>query len=70
MTPANEQERAQVKQLVEEVQVATDHPAKVAFIDQGYTSDDPKNNAEEAGIELLVVKLLETKKGFVLLPRR
>jgi len=32
--------------------------------------DDPKNDAKEAGIELIVVKLPEAKKGFVLLPRR
>ncbi len=70
VTPANEQERAQVKKLAEEVQVATDNSVEVAFIDQGYTGDDPKNDAEAAGIELVVVKLPEAKKGFVLLPRR
>jgi len=70
VTPANEQERAQVKKLAEEVQVATDNSVEVAFVDQGYTGDDPKNDAQEAGIELIVVKLSEAKKGFVLLPRR
>lgn len=70
VTPANEQERAQVKKLAAEVQVATDHSVEVAFVDQGYTGDDPKNDAQEAGIELIVVKLPEAKKGFVLLPRR
>lgn len=43
---------------------------EVAFVDQGYTGDDPKNDAKGAGIELIVVKLPEAKKGFVLLPRR
>ena len=70
VTPANEQERAQVKKLAEEVQVATDNSIEVAFVDQGYTGDNPKNDAQEAGIELIVVKLPEAKKGFVLLPRR
>jgi len=70
VTPANEQERAQVKKLAEDVQIATDHSVEVAFVDQGYTGDDPKNDAQEAGMELIVVKLPEAKKGFVLLPKR
>ena len=48
----------------------TQHTVEVAFVDQGYTGDDLKNNAKEAGIELIVVKLPEAKKGFMLLPRR
>ena len=70
VTPANEQERAQVKELSEAVQEATQQSVKVAFVDQGYTGDNPKNDAKEAGIELIVVKLSKAKKGFVLLPRR
>ena len=70
VTPANEQERAQVTELAEAVQEVTHNSVEVAFVDQGYTGDDPKNDAQEAGIELIVVKLEEAKKGFVLLPRR
>src|SRR5512145_627405 len=70
VTPANEQERAQVKELAEAVQEATQQSVEVAFVDQGYTGDNPKNDAKEAGIELIVVKLPDAKKGFVLLPRR
>lgn len=70
VTPANEQERAQVKALAEAVQDVTQQSVKVAFVDQGYTGDDPKNAAKEAGMELVVVKLPEAKKGFILLPRR
>jgi len=70
VTPANEQERVQVKELAEAVQEVTHDSVEVAFVDQGYTGDDPKNNAKEAGIELIVVKLPEGRKGFVLLPRR
>jgi transposase len=70
VTPANEQERAQVKKLSEEVQEATGHSVEVAFVDQGYTGDKPEEAARTAGIELIVVKLAEAKKGFVLLPRR
>ena len=39
-------------------------------MDQGYTGEEPKQAAKEAGIDLMVVKLPEAKKGFVLLPRR
>jgi transposase len=70
VTPANEQERAQVQKLAEEVQVVTQNSVEVAFVDQGYTGDVPEQGAKQAGIDLIVVKLAEAKKGFVLLPRR
>lgn len=70
VTPANEQERAQVKELAVKVQEVTNQSVKVAFVDQGYTGNQPEQDAKESGIELIVVKLAETKKGFVLLPKR
>lgn len=70
VTPATEQERAQVKELAEAVQVATQDSVEIAYVDQGYTGDEPKQDAKAAGIELIVVKLPDAKKGFVLLPRR
>ena len=70
VTPANEQERAQVKELAEAVQEVTHNSVEVAFVDQGYTGEDPQADAKAAGIELAVVKLSEAKRGFVLLPRR
>ena len=73
VTPANEQERAQVEALAEAVQEATGESVEVAFVDQGYTGDDAAQAAEEHGIRLEVVKLPERegeKKGFILLPRR
>ena len=70
VTPANEQERAQVKQLAQDVQEVTQNSVEVAFVDEGYTGDNAKADAQEAGIELILVKLPEAKKGFVLLPRR
>lgn len=70
VTPANEQERDQVKQLAEAVQEATGESVEIAFVDQGYTGEAPQKAAQEHGIELQVVKLPEAKKGFVLLPRR
>ena len=70
ITPANEQERAQVGQLCQQVQEATAQNVKVAFADQGYTGSDAAAQAQAHSIELVVVQLAEAKKGFVLLPRR
>jgi transposase len=70
VTAANEQERAQVADLVKEVQHATGENVEVAFVDQGYTGEEPAEQAAKRGIRLIVVKLEEAKKGFVLLPRR
>jgi transposase len=70
VTPANEQERAQVADLVEEVQKATNERVETAFVDQGYTGQEPAEQAAAQGIRLIVVKLEEAKRGFVLLPRR
>jgi transposase len=70
VTPANEQERAQVAQLAKDVQEATGQNVEVAWVDQGYTGDEAREAAEAEGIRLEVVKLEEAKRGFVLLPRR
>lgn len=70
VTPANEQERSQVGELCEAVQIATGQSVEVAWADQGYTGELAREAAEEAGIELRVVKLAEARKGFVLLPKR
>lgn len=75
VTAANEQERAQVFALAEEVQEATGQGVTVAFADQGHTGAQPVADAANHGIELVVVKPAEAKadgakKGFVLLPKR
>jgi transposase len=70
VTPANEQERAQVAELAAKVQEVTGGTVEVAFVDQGYTGDDAAGQAEAHGIRLEVVKHAGAKKGFVLLPRR
>ncbi|WP_257806840.1 IS5 family transposase [Burkholderia glumae] len=70
ITPADEQERAQVQELAQQVQQATGKTVKLAFADQGYTGKDAAAAASAEGIELQVIKLPEAKKGFVLLPRR
>ena len=70
VTPANEQDRAQVATLAAQVQEVTSNNVEVAFVDQGYTGDQPAQAAAEQGIQLEVVKLPDAKHGFVLLPRR
>ena len=70
VTPANEQDRAQVAQLAQQVQDATGQSVELVYVDQGYTGDQPEQAAAHHGMRLEVVKLPEAKKGFVLLPRR
>lgn len=70
ITPADEQERAQVHKLCEAVQQATGHSVQWAWADQGYTGEAASKAAQGNGIDLQIVKLPEAKKGFVLLPRR
>lgn len=70
VTPADEQERAQVQRLCEDVQQATGHTVELAWADQGYTGETASKAAQDNGIDLHIVKLPEAKKGFVLLPRR
>ena len=70
VTAANEQDRAQVAELAQAVQAATGENVQVAFVDQGYTGDQPAAAAAQHGLRLEVVKHHEAKRGFVLLPRR
>jgi transposase len=70
VTPADEQDRGRVAALAEAVQEATGESVELAYVDQGYTGDDPDADAASYGIHLVVVKLADAKRGFVLLPRR
>jgi transposase len=70
VTPATEQDRAQVEELARQVQEVTEQSVEVAFVDQGYTGEEPAKAAQAEGMRLEVIKLPEAKKGFVLLPRR
>ena len=70
VTPADEQDRAQVEQLAQATQEATGESVKLAYVDQGYTGEAPAEAAQQRGIQLEVVKLAQAKRGFVLLPRR
>ena len=70
VTPADQQDRSRVKQLARDVQRVTGKSVELAFVDQGYTGEQPADDASKHGIELHVVKLPQAKRGFVLLPRR
>src|ERR687885_645441 len=70
VTPANEQDRAQVGLLAAAVQEVTGETVDLAYVDQGYTDKTPAQAAQAHGISLEVIKLPEAKRGFVLLPRR
>jgi transposase len=70
VTPANEQERAQVDTLATKIQQATGDAVEIAFVDQDYTGDQPAAAAEKHGMRLEVGKLPTAKRGCVLLPRR
>lgn len=70
VTAANEQDRAQVQELVAAVQAATGDNVQVAYVDQGYTGAQPAAAALASGVWLEVVKHTEAKRGFVLLPKR
>lgn len=70
VTAANEQDRAQVGDLAQAVQTATGENVELAYVDQGYTGEQPAAEARQHGMKLAVVKHTEAKRGFVLLPRR
>ncbi len=70
VTPADEQDRAQVERLAAAVQAATGESVEIAYVDQGYSGDEPATAAARHGIRLILVKHPEAKLGFVLLPRR
>jgi len=63
-------ERGQVQELAARVQAVTGDHVEIAFADQGYTGDEPEAAASDHGIELVVVKHHQAKRGFLLLPRR
>ena len=70
VTPAAEQDRAQVEELARSVQEDTGESVELAYVDQGYTGEESAEAAKASGIRLEVVKHPSAKKGFVLLPRR
>lgn len=57
-------------ELAAALQEVTGQNVQVAFVDQGYTGEQPAQAAEQTGLKLEVVKHHEAKRGFVLLPPR
>jgi transposase len=70
VSPANKDDRQEVRKLSEEIQRATGEKVELAYVDQGYTGERASGFAAAHGIRLEVVKHEEAKRGFVLLPRR
>jgi transposase len=70
VTAADEQDRAQVSELAERVQLKTGETGEIAFVDQGHTCENAAGAAEEHDIKLEAAPLPTSKRGFVLLPRR
>src|SRR5215469_7434097 len=70
VTPADDQDRAQVGELAEAVQEVTRGSVELAYVDAGYTGEAPAQAAQTHGMRLEVVKLPDAKRGFVLLPKR
>jgi transposase len=70
VTPASEQDRAQVGELAAQIQEVTDEQVTLAYVDQGYTGETAQAATQAHGIQLEVIKLPQAKQGFVLLPRR
>ncbi|MBC9210045.1 transposase, partial [Roseomonas aerophila] len=70
VTPASAGDRAEVRRPAQAVQTSTGQSVDLAYVDQGYTGARAAEAARAHGIELEVVKLPESKHGFVLLPRR
>jgi hypothetical protein len=54
VTSASEQERAQVADLVQQVQAAPGSSVEVAFADQGYTGTEPAAQAADQGVRLVL----------------
>ena len=59
VTAADEQDRQQVATLAGDVRAATGDSVELAFVDQGYTGEQPAADAKGHGIALSVVKLPE-----------
>jgi transposase len=69
VTPADQQDREQVAELAQTVQEVTGGTVDVAFVDQRYTGESAQTQAQDFGMDLVVVKHTEAQRGFVLLPR-
>jgi transposase len=70
VTAASADERTQVAALAQAIQAVTGEHVEVAFVDQGDSGAEGAATAAEQGLRLVVVKLEQAKRGFVLRPKR
>jgi transposase len=70
VTAASEQDRDAVAAVARATQEATGESVVAAFVDGSYRGPIAHDAAQEHGIRLEVVMLPDTRKGFVLLPKR
>lgn len=63
VTPAAEQDRAQVGKPARKVQQITQEKVELAYVDHGYTHQAAEEAAAVHGIQLEVVKHPEAKRG-------
>lgn len=70
VTPADEQDRAQVYDLCRQVQEVTGGQVDAVLADQGYTGEQAEVDAALNDVELVVVKRPEGAQGFILMPKR
>lgn len=68
VTRADAQDRDQVGRLAQAIQAVTHEQVELVYADQGHTGTAPAEQAQSHGMTLVVVKLPEAKRGFVLLP--
>ena len=70
VTPADGQDRAQVKTIAKEVQKVTGDTVERLYADQGYTGAKPAAEAPPQGLPREVVRWPQAQRSFVLRPRR
>ncbi|WP_407540851.1 IS5 family transposase (plasmid) [Deinococcus radiomollis] len=70
VTPADEQDRAQVFDLCKQLQDVTEGAVDVVLADQGYTGEQAQTDAALNDTELVVIKRPAGEGGFVTLPKR
>ncbi len=58
-------DRAEGERLVDAVQDATTGSNEVTFADQGYNGEKAEAAARTQGVDLVIVRLPEAKRGFV-----
>jgi transposase len=70
VTSADVQDRDQVGPLLDDVQAVTGGSVTTAYADGGYTGQHAAAEASKHGVALEIVKLPDTVRGFMVLPKR